>query len=29
MTIVIALGGQALLWRPAPMTPEDQARNAR
>ncbi len=29
MRIVIALGGQALLWRPAPMTTEVQARNAR
>src|SRR5689334_7955128 len=29
MRIVIALGGQALLWRSAPMTAEVQARNAR
>lgn len=29
MRIVIALGGQALLWRPGPMTTEVQARNAR
>ena len=29
MRIVIALGGQALLWRSAPMTAEVQGRNAR
>jgi carbamate kinase len=29
MRIVIALGGQALLWRSAPMTTEVQRRNAR
>jgi carbamate kinase len=29
MRIVIALGGQALLWRSAPMTAEVQVRNAR
>jgi carbamate kinase len=29
MRIVIALGGQALLWRSAPMTTEVQVRNAR
>lgn len=29
MRIVIALGGQALLWRSGPMTTEVQARNAR